>query len=257
MKVLAIHSHPDDIEFVIAGTLFLLKQQGCEIHYMNIANGSCGTAEYSKEDIIRIRRSEAIAACERLGATYHESICDDMAVFYNEDLTRKVAATVRSVNPDIIFTASPQDYMEDHMNACRLALGAAFVRGMSNYLTNPELPPVDNDVVVYHAVPHGLCDGLRNPIKSDFYVDVSSVIEDKAEMLACHKSQKNWLDTSQGFDSYISMMKDLNAALGRQSCGASYAEGYRRHLHLGYSQKEIDPIAEMLKEYICLPDEKA
>ena len=42
--VLAAVAHPDDIEFTMAGTLLRLRDRGWQIHYMNIANGSCGTA---------------------------------------------------------------------------------------------------------------------------------------------------------------------------------------------------------------------
>jgi hypothetical protein len=55
-KAFAIAAHPDDIEFMMAGTLLLLKRAGYEIHYMNVANGSCGTAALPKEQIIDIRR---------------------------------------------------------------------------------------------------------------------------------------------------------------------------------------------------------
>lgn len=251
MRVLAVHSHPDDIEFVIAGTLFLLKERGCEIHYMNIANGCYGTVEYSKEEITRIRREESIAATEVLGATYHESICDDMSVFYTEESLRRMAAVVREVAPDIMFVASPQDYMEDHMNACRIALGGAFIRAMPNYETIPPRPAIETDVTVYHAMPHGLTDGLRNPIVPDFYVDVSSVIDKKAKMLACHRSQKDWLDRTQGMGSYIDTMKELNAKAGTLSGRFPYAEGWRRHLHLGYSRSELTPVEELLSDLIA------
>lgn len=251
MRVLAVHSHPDDIEFVIAGTLFLLKERGCEIHYMNIANGCYGTAEYSKEEITRIRRDESIAATEMLGATYHESLCDDMGVFYTEENLRRMTAVVREVQPDIMFVASPQDYMEDHMNACRVALGGAFIRGMPNYESIPPVPAIETDVTVYHAMPHGLTDGLRNPVVPDFFVDVTSVIERKAEMLACHRSQKNWLDRTQGMGSYVDTMKDLNAKAGELSGRFRYAEGWRRHLHFGYSRSELTPLETMLSDLIA------
>ncbi|MEO8269951.1 MAG: PIG-L family deacetylase [Aureliella sp.] len=39
-SVLAIAAHPDDIEFVMAGTLLQLSQRGWQVHYFNIANGS-------------------------------------------------------------------------------------------------------------------------------------------------------------------------------------------------------------------------
>ena len=42
----------------------------------------------------------------------------------------QLAAVVREVNPSILLVPSPQDYMEDHMNACRLAVTAAFLKPM-------------------------------------------------------------------------------------------------------------------------------
>jgi LmbE family N-acetylglucosaminyl deacetylase len=44
MKVLAAAAHPDDIEFMMAGTLLRLKDAGCEIHLWNLANGCYGSA---------------------------------------------------------------------------------------------------------------------------------------------------------------------------------------------------------------------
>ena len=253
--VLAIHSHPDDIEFVMAGTLRLLGERGCRLHYMNIANGCYGTAQHSKREITRIRREESIAAAHVLGATYHASICDDMAVLYTDELIRKTTAVVREVAPDIMLVASPQDYMEDHMNACRLALGGAFVRGMVNYESIPPREPIERDVTIYHAMPHGLSDGLRNPIVPDCFVDVSGVIAVKAEALACHRSQKDWLDRSQGMDSYLETMKALNAQAGALSGRFVYAEGWRRHLHLGYARTERTPFEDLLADLIVSPKE--
>ncbi len=86
MIVFAIGCHPDDIEFMMGGTVILLKEKGSEVHYMNIANGSCGTRVYGKEEIIRIRRQEGIDAAGQIGAVYHESIADDLDVFYTQGL---------------------------------------------------------------------------------------------------------------------------------------------------------------------------
>ncbi|MEX2445604.1 MAG: PIG-L deacetylase family protein [Alkalispirochaeta sp.] len=250
LTVLGVHSHPDDIEFVMAGTMFLLGQRGCELHYMNIANGCYGSAEYSKDEIIRIRRDESIAATKVLGATHHESIADDMGVFYTEEMIRRMAAVVREVQPDIVLTASPQDYMEDHMNACRIALGGTFVRAMSNYDSIPLQPTTEKDVTIYHAMPHGLVDGLRNRIVPDFFVNVGSVIDRKGEMLACHRSQKDWLDRTQGMGSYVDTMKEMTAQTGAISDVYRYAEGWRRHLHIGYSRTEQTPLEDVLGDLI-------
>lgn len=248
LTIFAVHSHPDDIEFVMSGTLFLLKEQGCDLHYMNIADGCCGSMEHSREETIAIRAEEGRAAAARLGATFHPSLVHDLEVFYDLPTLQRLAAVMREVAPDIVLTASPQDYMEDHMNACRLAVSTAFVMGMPNYLTEPRRDAVEKDVALYHAMPHGLQDGLCNPITPNFYVDVGSVIEEKAAMLACHASQKDWLDRTQGFDSYIEAMKSMTAEMGAQSGRFAYAEGWRRHLHLGYSRKPWDPLRELLGE---------
>lgn len=244
--VFAVHTHPDDIEFMMAGTLFLLAERGCELHYMTIANGCCGSVEYSREETAGIREQEARKAAGYLGATFHPSLVNDLEVFYEKDTLQRVAAVMREVAPDIVLVPSPQDYMEDHMNACRLAVSSAFVLGVPNYPTEPPRDIVEKDVVIYHAMPHGLRDGLRNLIHSEFYVDIASVIEKKAEMLACHASQKAWLDRTQGFDSYIDTMKSMSCEIGTLSGSFEFAEGWRRHSHLGYSREEIDPLPELL-----------
>lgn len=246
--VFAVHSHPDDIEFTMAGTLFLLAERGCEIHYMNLSNGGCGSMEYPPEETKEMRRREGLAAADYLGATFHGSLVNDMEVFYEKETLRRLASVMREVGPDIVLTSSPQDYMEDHMNACRLAVSAAFILGFPNYETEPPRQAVDKDVVVYHAMPHGLRDGLRNPIFADYYVDIGGVIPQKTAMLACHASQKEWLDRTQGFDSYLDTMKSMAREVGSMSGTFDYAEGWRRHSHLGFSRVEMDPLTDLLDE---------
>src|SRR5690606_16685869 len=119
-------------------------------------------------------------------------------IFYNDRLLRRVAAVVRRVRPSIVLTHSPVDYMEDHMNTCRLAVTAAFARGMPNYRTIPRLKPWPGEVVVYHAMPHGLCDPLGRPVVAGMWVNTETVQEIKRAALAEHVSQRAWLDASQG-----------------------------------------------------------
>ena len=79
-----------------------------------------------------IRRQEAMNACQMIGATFHESLANDLEIFYDRPTLARLAAMMREVAPEIVLTHSPADYMEDHMNACRLAVTAAFARGMPN-----------------------------------------------------------------------------------------------------------------------------
>ncbi|NQU43103.1 PIG-L family deacetylase [bacterium] len=245
---LAVAAHPDDIEFYLAGTLLRLKEAGAEIHMWNIANGSCGTAVHRYEEIVRLRGQEARDSAVIARASLHEPLVNDLAVFYEPELVRRVSAVIREIHPNIILTQPPQDYMEDHQNTCRLVVSGAFFRGMRNYATNPPRDPWGGDTAIYHCMPHGLRDGLRRLHRPGQYVDVGPVMETKKEMLSQHRSQKDWLDTSQGMGSYVQDMVDSMAELGRMSGRYEFAEGWRRHLHMGLGPVDYDPLSEMLGE---------
>ena len=66
---IAIAAHPDDIEYVMAGTLLLLKEAGWDIHYFNLSSGNCGSLEMTPEETARVRRLEASQAVQIFGET--------------------------------------------------------------------------------------------------------------------------------------------------------------------------------------------
>ena len=241
---MAIAAHPDDIEFMMAGTLSLLKNAGYEIHYMNLSTGNCGSLETDSDTTTRIRLEEGKNAAKILGAEFHAPITNDFEILYTPELLRKLAAVVRTVKPQIILTHSPIDYMEDHMNTSRLATTAAFVRGIPNF--DASVPAVGNyDCAIYHAMPHGLLDPMRRRVIPGIFVDVGSVVSKKREALRAHKSQQNWLEDSQGMNSYTKTQEDFELQVGNMSGRFRHAEGWRRHLHFGFSANEFDPLAEL------------
>jgi len=244
--VLAVGAHPDDIEFMMAGTLLRLKELGASIHMWNVAAGNCGTATLEREEITRIRAEEARASASMIGAAWHPPVADDIMIYYEHKLVAKAAALVRNVKPDIILAPSPEDYMEDHQNASRLMVTAAFVRGMKGFISDPPFPPWNGSTSIYHAMPYGLRDGLRRRIRPGLFVDIGAVLATKREMLACHRSQKEWLDVSQGLDAYLTQMENMSREVGVLSKLFVFAEGWRRHSHLGFSPSDTDPLKEIL-----------
>jgi len=256
-RALAIVAHPDDVEFSAAGTLLLLREAGWETHLINVSGGDCGSLETGPEETRRIRAAEGRAAAAILGAVFHESLASDLCIFYEERLLRRLAAVVRRVAPRIVLTHAPADYMEDHMNTARLAVTAAFARGMPNFVTDPPVEPVAGDVVVYHALPHGLCDGLRRPVEPDLFVDTTGVQATKRRALAAHASQKAWLDATQGMDSYLDAADEMARAVGRMSGRFSCAEGWRRHLHYGLAAAADDPLSVALPAALVEPNRRA
>ena len=213
---------------------------------MNVASGNLGSMRLPPAETARVRRREARNAAKVLGATWHPPICHDLEVFYDDRTLRRVAAVVRDVDPGIILTHSPQDYMEDHTNTARLAVTAAFARSAPNYHTTPAREPVPTEVTIYHASPHGLCDQLRHSLPPGAFVDTTSVHDRKRAALACHASQQHWLDATQGMDSYLAAMEEVSRTLGKLSRRFRHAEGWRRHLHFGYCDERADPLRAAL-----------
>jgi LmbE family N-acetylglucosaminyl deacetylase len=111
------------------------------------------------------------------------------------------------------------------------------------------------DVTVYHALPWGLRDSLRRRVYAGQYVDITSVLAFKRAALACHRSQKEWLDASQGLDSYLTAMEEMSREVGRMSGRFIYAEGWRRHLHLGFCGEHADPLSDALGDKVLISAE--
>ena len=247
-SAIAIAAHPDDIEFVMAGTLCLLQRAGYRTHYLNIATGSCGSLEHRPTALRRIRRREAMDAAAILGSTFHESGTDDLEIVYSIPLLRWLTAVIRKVQPSIVLTHAPQDYMEDHTNACRLAVTATFARGIPNFNSTPRRKAWSGDAVIYHAMPHGLCDGLRRRVTPGAFVDTTSVQKTKLAALKCHESQHGWLRASQGMNSYLQKMEEMAQEMGKMSRRFRFAEGWWRHSHMGFAAPDADPLADALGE---------
>lgn len=250
---MAIAAHPDDIEFMMGGTLILLKEAGYDVHYMNLSTGDCGSLEYDASTTAEIREKEAQKAAKIIGATYHPPICNDFEILYRTDILKKLASVIREVQPSVVLTHSPSDYMEDHMNTSRLAVSAAFVRGIPNYETEAEAV-TDYDCTVYHALPHGLSDPLGREVIPEIFIDNTSVQSQKMEALRAHESQQNWLEESQKMNSYLKTMKEFSLEVGRMSKKFKYAEGWRRRIHYGFCDPDDDPLRDLGEHYLYNQD---
>jgi len=251
---LAAAAHPDDIEFTMAATLLLLKEAGAAIHMWNLADGSCGSTTLPGPEIARVRREEAGASARVAGATLHPPLARDFELVYEPGLLARAAAVLRRIRPAILLIPSPQDYMEDHQNAARLLVTAAFVRSMPNFRTDPPEPPWEGDVAIYHAQPHGLCDGLGRLVRPGLYVNAAPAFEVKQKMLSAHRSQSQWLDASQGMGAYLSEMEAACRKVGELSGRFELAEGWRRHNPLGFGFTGRDPLTELLGGEACAVD---
>lgn len=240
VRVLAIHTHPDDIEFQCAGTLALLKERGCRITMATMTAGDCGSAEMGPAEISRVRRGEALAAARLLDAEYMCLEFSDLCITHDNDSRRRVTEALRRARPNLVLTAPPIDYMSDHEVTSHLVRDACFAASVPNYSTRQWDP-----AAILPKIPHlyyvdaieGM-DYFGQAIPPEFIVDISATYSLKLEMLACHASQRNWLLTQHGIDEYLESCRKWSSKRGGE-IGASYGEAFTQHKGHPYPQDNL------------------
>lgn len=243
--VLGIFAHPDDAEIVCAGTLSLLKKLGWSVHIATMTPGDKGSATLTKEEIAKTRKQEATNSAKILDATYHCMESEDVYVMYNRDTINKVTALIRNVRPTIVFTSSPSDYMVDHEMTSLIAQTACFCAGIKNMDVSEDI--FDFIPYLYYSDPLDGKDKYGNAIVPSNYVDISSVMQTKENMLICHASQRNWLLVHHQIDEYILSMKQFGEQRGHD-INVKYAEGFRQNLAHTYPQENI--LKELLGDLV-------
>jgi LmbE family N-acetylglucosaminyl deacetylase len=240
IRVLALHAHPDDIEFQCAGTLALLRDAGHHVITATMTPGDCGSAEHDAEAIAAIRRGEAQAAADLIGAEYHCLEFRDLAIFNDDDSRRRVTEFLRRVRPDLILTAPPVDYHCDHEMTSLLVCDACFAAPVPNYATRQwePAPPLGRIPHLYYVDTIGGTDRGGRAIPAGFCIDVSRVFALKQQMLACHASQRNWLLRQHGMDEYLETQARWGAHRGAE-IGVAQAEGFRQYLGHPYPQDNL------------------
>jgi LmbE family N-acetylglucosaminyl deacetylase len=238
--VLSVLAHPDDAEFMCAGTMArLVNSHGWKAHIASMTPGDCGSAEYTSEEISTIRRAEGAKAARIIRAEYHCLEERDLRIFYQERPLESVTRLMRQVRPHLVITHSPQDYILDHEVTSMLARAAAFAAPVPNFLHDRKIgPPLERIPHLYYCDPVEGNDLLGREIVPEFSIDISEVIDTKAAMLSEHSSQRQWLLKHHGMDHYIESMKQWGAQRGSRY-GVAYAEGFRQHRGHSYPQDNL------------------
>jgi N-acetylglucosamine malate deacetylase 1 len=244
--ILAIHAHPDDIEFLSAGTMAALARAGHHVVLATMTAGDCGSANQDAQEISRIRVQEAANSAALIKARYFYLGFRDMAVFNDHPSRQRITEFLRAIRPTIVITSSPEDYMADHEATALLVRDACFSAALPNYVTNegsnamalPEIP------ALYFMDPLGGVDRNGVEILPDFVVDIEKNFDLKIAMLMEHKSQREWLRIRHGLENYISNMQKWTRERGALA-GLRIGEGFRHYKGHPYPQ---DPRLETLVE---------
>src|SRR5579864_7866941 len=173
--VLACMAHPDDAEFLCAGTLIRLRDAGWSVHIATATPGDCGSMTADRWAISATRVGEAARSAAMVGAAFHCLDERDVYVVYDKQTLRKAVDLFRTIAPSLVFTHAPKDYMMDHEMTSMLARSASFAYGAPNAST---LPRRDDSVIphLYYCDPIEGIDPSGVAVEPTTLVDVSAQI---------------------------------------------------------------------------------
>jgi LmbE family N-acetylglucosaminyl deacetylase len=224
--ILAIGAHPDDIDFLAAGSLAKFAAEGAAVHYLILTDGSRGSADRSADstELVKMRKAEQDAAGAAVGAAGSEFLdyCDGQLEITME-LKKDIVRVIRRLKPDVVITFdptmvyyAPRSFINhpDHRAAGQATLDAVFPLAR-DHLSFPELT---DEGLEPHKVKTIL---LSNFEKQDFYIDISSTIGAKIAALAAHASQ---MPDMAAIEASIREMASLAGA----KTGSEYAEAFVR-----------------------------
>jgi LmbE family N-acetylglucosaminyl deacetylase len=218
-SAMVIVAHPDDAEFIVAGTVAAWTKAGCRVTYVVCTDGNAGSHEpgMTREKLAEIRRTEQRAACATLGVTEVVFLgYDDGQLQPTLELRRDLVRVIRQYRPEVVIAGDPtalfydDEYINhpDHRAAAQAALDAVAPASA--------MPLLWPEVGAPHRVRQVYVHGNGKP---NLWVDVTATIEQKIAALKQHASQMgNWDPTET--------IREWSAEAGKEK-GLAYAESYR------------------------------
>jgi len=200
--LLAFGAHPDDIEFGCAGSVARWVDEGAEVTYCIVTDGSTGTADLDLygEKLAAIRRDETLEAAKIFGVTDVRFLgYRDGYVEYTLDLRKDIARVFRDVKPTrfVVMDAAPilGDWFvnhPDHRAVGQLAQDTAVVVAAPFFA--PYTPPTKgNPIYLFYS------DGFKKPYPFDpiIAVGIDDVAQKKWDCISALPSQFGDADSWQ------------------------------------------------------------
>ena len=240
-RALIIAAHPDDIEFVVAGTAAKWARAGTDVRYVVATSGDAGSHQpgMTREELARIREAEQRAAAQVAGV-------DDVVFLGYPDgevettlaLRRDIVREIRRFRPDIVICSDPTrlfvgDRYINHPD--HRAVGQAAVDAVAPAAA---MPLVFSELREEGLEPHQVREMLvSSTLEPDTWIDITDTVDLKIEALKQHASQfPNGWDPSE-------MVRGWAAESGK-TAGVDFAETFRRFILVREEEEEDDDQGE-------------
>lgn len=177
VDVLAIFSHPDDLELCVGGTMLKVKQFGYRTGGLDATRGEMGT-----RGTVEGRAKEAENAAKLLQLDLRENLgLADGHIFVNDESRTKLVHALRRLKPKVLLTHQLDDPHPDHDHLSRLVRESARLASMRNF--DPES---GTEAIPVPRVAHNI---FSRSVHPSFIVDISDILETKMSAIRAHKSQ--------------------------------------------------------------------
>jgi bacillithiol biosynthesis deacetylase BshB1 len=221
LHILAIASHPDDVELGCAGTLIKHAQMGQAVGILDLTRGELGTRGTPE-----IRYEEAMNAAGIMGLAVRENAMMEDGFFSNDkEHQLRLLRFIRRFQPEIVIANALHDRHPDHRKGGRLIADACFLAGLSKIETEWDgmAQAAWRPKRVYHIIQ----DRLYEP---SFIVDISGVFDKKMEAILAYKSQFHDPNSKEPItyiatDGFLNNIEYRDAIMGKR-IGTKYAEGF-------------------------------
>jgi len=141
-----------------------------------MTGGEVGSPTLSREAIREVRLKEAAASAAVLNGHYHYAGGCDLEVEYNQTYRQAATRVIREVDPLIVLTHPPMDYLADHEQTSLLVRNAAYIASVPLYDQASPSPATKRFPYLYYWNAMGLKDLFGRPLPLHFGVDVATVM---------------------------------------------------------------------------------
>lgn len=221
LDILAIGSHPDDVELSCSGTIAKEVDRGKKVGILDLTRGELGT-----RGTVETRDKEARNAAEILGVSVRENLEFSDAFFINNTAHQlEIIKILRKYRPEIVLCNAVDDRHIDHGKGSKLTSDACFLSGLRKIETiyDGESQQAWRPKHVYHYIQ------WKN-LTPDVVVDISGYIDKKMEAVKAYKSQffdenskepQTPISSSNFLESITYRARDLGRLINTE-----HAEGY-------------------------------
>ncbi|MBN2534885.1 MAG: bacillithiol biosynthesis deacetylase BshB1 [Spirochaetales bacterium] len=191
IDILAIGSHPDDIEISMGGALCVFKQQGYRIGICDLSRGETGT--YGTPE----QRQEEIKLANRILSIDKRITLDlpDGNIRNTEQARLKVIDVIRELKPEIVFSfVTDISRHPDHTHTGQIVKESVYLAGLKKIET--EFAPFRPSQLIYFPE-------LFINRKPDFIIDVSDFYEQKIKAIKAYGSQVTVTGDETGIKTFL------------------------------------------------------